>query len=64
MEAIVIDGRKRFEELRRWGIVWFDEATQEYVGRAGDGEQVSLGTRGDEEIMYRYIANRPNPEDW
>lgn len=37
---------------------------QTYIGRAGDGEIVELGTVGDERQLERYLETHPSPTDW
>ena len=44
------------------GTVWVDDG--EYVGRASDGTEVSLGYVGDEPAVARYLAANPTPERW
>jgi hypothetical protein len=45
------------------GLVWLDE-NNEYVGRASDGIEVSIGSIHDRERCERYLKDRPSPDRW
>lgn len=36
----------------------------EYVGKASSGEEVSLGSIGDEKSVEKYLKSHPDPKDW
>ena len=36
----------------------------EYVGKAADGKEVSLGNIGDEKQVEKYLKSHPDPKDW
>jgi hypothetical protein len=44
------------------GVVRVDK--EEFVGRAADGTDVSVGTTYDPDGAERYLAARPEPKDW
>lgn len=35
-----------------------------YVGHASDGKEVTLGSRGDELTIERYLTENPTPNHW
>lgn len=50
------------DHLLKDGSVWLDG--REYVGRATDGVEVSLGSLGDEEWIEKYLSANPTPDTW
>lgn len=36
----------------------------EYIGKAADGEEVSLGSKGEEKTIEKYLKDHPTPKDW
>ncbi len=55
-------GKAVLEALLRSGAVWIED--EEYLGTASDGETVFLGSEGLEDSIYRYLSDRPLPEQW
>ena len=46
------------------GELWLDPKTGEYVGKAHDGTEVLMGTRGAEKNLERYLKAHPTPKHW
>ena len=47
---------------RSAGIVWYDEESRMWVGKASDGQTVSFDCTAEE--TEKYLVNFPNPSDW
>jgi len=57
-----MNGKETLQDLISKGIVWKDG--REYIGKASDGEEVTLGDDGNLDSLYRYLASNPSPCDW
>lgn len=52
----------KLQELMESGLIWYDKDDMEYVGKASDGTEVSLGCVESE--INTYLDHRPTPEQW
>lgn len=54
----------RLQDLLTKKIVYFDDRSQAYVGRASDGVEVQIGSIGEELTIENYLNEHPGPESW
>lgn len=52
----------RLEQLLESGLVYSDG--NNYIGKASDGQEVAIGTVGDEKRTNEYLESYPSPSDW
>jgi hypothetical protein len=45
-------------------LIWVDPGTEEYVGKAADGEEVAVGVVGYEKNLENYLKTHPTPKHW
>ena len=50
------------QKLIKAKVVFIDNI--EYIGKAVDGKEVSLGNVGDEKQIEKYLKDHPTPKDW
>lgn len=62
MTAIDSKQHPTLAQLFRAGTIWFEGI--EIVGRAADGEVVSLGNAIQLEQAEKFLSGAPNPSDW